>query len=407
MKKLSLLICLAGLTFTGIAQFKNDNVLYKTVYTEDLCDELNRQPGYLLLDVRSPGEYQDTSSMGMNLGRFKDAVNIPVGNLGQRIAELSKYKDKPVFVYCSHSQRSRRAGKMLADSGFTKVYNINAGMTGIRQLPGDAYSCLFNKLESNSSFRIISAADLCAKISGKNNNIFLLDVRNDSAFRHISKDPRMNAYGYFKQSVNIPLAALENNLSKIPAGKEIIITDLFGGDAEKAANILTRNNFSNVSVLLEGIDRLLYSDRKNLPCLADHYVSALPYKIINALELKPYLELAGSYLFLDIRTTEEFTNSHKNYWLNTGHLTGAVNIPLAELEKKWEQIAGHKNKPVIIYMYGGGKALFEAAQTLVQKGFTNIVVLQGGIFSIGWTAANIKGYSSLADLKTNVPAENR
>lgn len=407
MKKLSLLICLAGLTLAGLAQYKNDNVLYKTVYTEDLCDELNKNPGLLLLDVRSPGEYQDTSSMGMNLGRFKNALNIPVGNLGQRIAELSRYKDKPVFVYCSHSQRSRRAGKMLADSGFTKVYNINAGMTGIRQLPGDAYSCLYNKLESNSSFRIISAADLCAKISGKSNNIFLLDVRNDSAFRHISSDPRMNAYGHFKNTINIPLASMENDLSKIPKGKEIIITDLFGGDAEKAARILAGKNFTNVSVLLEGIDRLLYSDRKNLPCLADHYVSVLPYKIINALELKPYLEKAPGYLFLDVRSTEEFMNAHKNYWLNTGHLAGAIHIPLAGLEKNWEQMAAHKTKPVIIYAFSGGREAHEAALSLVKKGFANITVLQGGIFSVGWTAANIKGYSSLADLKTNVPAENR
>ncbi len=407
MKKLSLLICLAGLTLAGLAQYKNDNVLYKTVYTEDLCDELNRNPGHLLLDVRSVGEYMDTSSMVMNLGRFTNAVNIPVNDLGKQIAGISAYKDKPVFVYCSHSQRSRRAGKMLADSGFTKVFNINAGMTGIRQLPDDAYACLYNKLESGKAYRIISAASLCKKISGESKNIFLLDVRNDSAFKQASTDPGINAYGHFKNTTNIPLASLENDLSGIPKGKEIIITDLYGGDAEKAARILTRNNFGNVSVLLEGIDRVLYSDSKKLPCLADNYVSALPYTIINALELKPYMELAGSYLLLDVRTAEEFNNTHKTPRFNNGRLAGAVNIPLAELDKNHEQIIAHKNKPVIIYVNGGGRGAHEAAQTLVKNGFTKIVVLQGGLFSISWTAANIRGYEYLAALRTNVPVENQ
>src|SRR6185503_21028480 len=125
-----LLFLLASITVKS--QFKNDNVLYKTVDPADLCAALEKNKGYVLLDVRSPGEYADTStSPSYNLGHLKGARNINISDLGKRISEIKDYKDQPVFVYCSHSQRSRRAGKMLADSGFTKVYNINGGMTAI------------------------------------------------------------------------------------------------------------------------------------------------------------------------------------------------------------------------------------------------------------------------------------
>ncbi len=406
MKKLYILFCTAWLSLTGFAQYKYDNVLFKTVFLQDLCNELNSHPGAFLLDVRSPGEYADTSFMAMNLGRFKNAYNIEARELGKRIGEISNYKDKPVFVYCSHSQRSRRASKMLADSGFTQVFNINGGITGLRQLPAASNTCLYNKFETKKTYNIISATDLCNKISKARNDIFLLDVRDDSAFNHISPDARMNAYGYFKNTVHIPLADLEKQISNVPTGKEIIITDIFGDDATQAAELLKTKNYQNVSVLLEGYDRLLYTDPAQLPCMASAYVSKLPYKMINAQQLQGFLATTKEYLFLDARTTEEFTNKHKNYWQNLGHLQNAINIPAADISNQWAKIENYKTKPVIVYVFTGGAAAHETADALVKRGFTNVMVLQGGIFNIGWTAANIKGFVSLAGLRADIPAEN-
>jgi rhodanese-related sulfurtransferase len=130
------------LAMTAKAQYKNDNVLYKTVDWTNLCNTLQNNKGYLLLDVRSAGEYADTSSyVQLNIGHLKGALNINVRELGKRLAEIDSYKNKPVFVYCSHSQRSRRAGKLLSDSGFTNVFNINAGMTApIIVMPGTMHA---------------------------------------------------------------------------------------------------------------------------------------------------------------------------------------------------------------------------------------------------------------------------
>src|SRR5580765_4489730 len=123
-------IALLFITTMVNAQFKADNVKYTTVFPEDLCKILMSNPGYLLLDVRSQGEGDDTSSsLSLNIGRIKNAMHIDIRQLPQRWKELSDYKNKPLFIYCSHSQRSRRASRLLADSGFTRVYNINGGLT--------------------------------------------------------------------------------------------------------------------------------------------------------------------------------------------------------------------------------------------------------------------------------------
>src|SRR3569832_2792521 len=86
-----------------------------------------------------------SSSPALNLGHLQNALHINITQLPQRWKELSEYKNKPVFIYCSHSQRSRRASRLLADSGFTKIFNINGGLTnfyeqGIQQNPCNNYA---------------------------------------------------------------------------------------------------------------------------------------------------------------------------------------------------------------------------------------------------------------------------
>lgn len=404
------LLLLFGILFTGtvcIAQYKNDNKLFKTVHTQDLCSELQQHPGYLFLDVRSKGEYEDTSMMGMNIGRFKNAKNINVRELGQRIEELAAYKTSPVFVYCSHSQRSRKASKMLADSGFTNVFNINAGLTGILQLPAEGNECVFNQLITKNSFTMLSAQDFCRKLSLNPSRTFILDVRDDSAYRHISSDARVNAYGTFKTALHIPLADLQTGKAAIPKTLDIVVIDLFGDDATKAAELLKKNNYPHVSVLLEGIDRMLEINDRELTCMAGDFVSPVSYKIISARQLQSVMDSKANYVFFDIRSQEEFENRHKNAWQNIGHLVNAINIPASEIGQQTDLIKKYKNIPVIVYGFGSSTSVYEAASRLIAKGFTDVSVLQGGIFNVGWTAANIKGFSALAGLRVDVPADNQ
>ena len=397
------LFLLASITVKS--QFKNDNVLYKTVDPADLCATLEKNKGYILLDVRSPGEYADTSrSASLNLGHLKDARNIEIGQLGKRLSEIKEYKDQPVFVYCSHSQRSRRAGKMLADSGFTNIFNINGGMTAVHYTDAKEKGCLKDLVQTSVNYSIISFNDLCG-LMGKENPPMVIDVRSDSAFRHISTDAKVNAVGTIKGSVNIPLALIAVSQAIIPHGRDIVVVDIFGDEASKAAVFLKQNDYKNVSVLIEGVDRLLYTDKKNSVCRDMFYTSPLAYQTITVSEFGEWSKLNKDYVLLDVRTTDEFANKHKDYWRNIGHINGAINIPVADLSNRYSGL--DKNKEILIYAFSSGKEPFEAANILQQQGFTKLKVIYGGVFSMRWTAGNVKGQSYLKDMVVDIPESNQ
>jgi rhodanese-related sulfurtransferase len=386
-------------------QFKNDNVLYRTVDPTELCATLKKNKGYILLDVRSPGEYADTStSPSYNLGHLKGARNINIGELGKRLSELQEYKDKPVFVYCSHSQRSRRAGKMLADSGFTNIFNINGGMTAMHYTDAKEKGCLKDLVQTSVGYSIISFNDLCSMI-GKDNGPMVIDVRSDSAFRHISRDAKENAMGTIKGSINIPFAVFSAGQAKIPQGQDIVLIDIYGDEASKAAVLLKQNGHKNVSVLIEGIDRLLYTDKKNALCSDMFYTSPLAYQTVTVAEFGELSKANNDYILLDVRTTDEFANKHKDYWRNIGHIKGAINIPVADINSRYSEL--DKNKEILIYSFGSGKDPFEAANALQKMGFNKLKVIYGGIFNMRWTAGNIKGQSYLKDFVVDIPEINQ
>jgi len=65
--------------------------------------------GALLLDVRTPGEFQE--------GHVPHAKNIPVQELRQRLHEVGPSK-RPVVVYCRSGGRSAQAAAILCQAGY-------------------------------------------------------------------------------------------------------------------------------------------------------------------------------------------------------------------------------------------------------------------------------------------------
>lgn len=70
----------------------------------------------LILDVREPLEFE--------AGHLEGAVNIPLGDLRDRMAELPR--DREILTYCAVGQRSYYAARALAQYGFD-VKNISGG----------------------------------------------------------------------------------------------------------------------------------------------------------------------------------------------------------------------------------------------------------------------------------------
>jgi len=90
------------------------------VSPQELVNLVNRQ-GAVVLDVRDSKEFA--------AGHIVDAVNVPHGALEGRLAELEKYKTKPVTIVCTMGQHAGTAGTMLRKSGFAEVSRLSGGMT--------------------------------------------------------------------------------------------------------------------------------------------------------------------------------------------------------------------------------------------------------------------------------------
>lgn len=82
--------------------------------------EVISDPSVVILDVRTPQEFAE--------GHLANAINIDFqsGNFEQEIASLDK--SKTYAVYCRSSNRSGQAVKVMADAGFTSMYDMDGGI---------------------------------------------------------------------------------------------------------------------------------------------------------------------------------------------------------------------------------------------------------------------------------------
>jgi NADPH-dependent 2,4-dienoyl-CoA reductase/sulfur reductase-like enzyme/rhodanese-related sulfurtransferase len=74
-----------------------------------------------IIDVRGRDEFE--------MGHLIEAVNIPLGELRQRVSEIPH--DRPVYLHCRTSQRSYNASMALKGRGFDNIINISGSFLGI------------------------------------------------------------------------------------------------------------------------------------------------------------------------------------------------------------------------------------------------------------------------------------
>lgn len=103
---------------------------FPTISAVETLKEINKGGDILILDVRTPQEYTGP------LGHLKGAKLIPVQELGTRLGELEKYRDKKILVICHSGYRSKNAARFLVENGFKDVVNVGPGMKGMSQIKG-------------------------------------------------------------------------------------------------------------------------------------------------------------------------------------------------------------------------------------------------------------------------------
>lgn len=98
----------------------NKNV--KNVSGEDAIKLIRDTKDLVIIDVRTKGEYQS--------GHINGSKLMPVSEIGSRIAELEKFRDKPILVHCASGGRSPKAVNVLLKNKFGPIYHMNHGLAG-------------------------------------------------------------------------------------------------------------------------------------------------------------------------------------------------------------------------------------------------------------------------------------
>ncbi|MEN2282580.1 rhodanese-like domain-containing protein [Algoriphagus sp. SE2] len=95
------------------------------INVKELKARLDKNEKFVFIDVREEWEYEDE-----NLG----AINIPLGDLQNRLDEIEKYKNEEIVVHCRSGARSGNAKKFLESKGFAKVRNVLGGIMAYNEL---------------------------------------------------------------------------------------------------------------------------------------------------------------------------------------------------------------------------------------------------------------------------------
>ncbi|GAA4321655.1 rhodanese-like domain-containing protein [Flaviaesturariibacter amylovorans] len=115
----------------GMALVPAASIRFREVAPDSICAYIQAHPGALLLDVRTKAEFEGKADP--DFGTLKGAINIPIGELAQRLPELASHKERAIIVFCSHSHRSPQAAYLLTQNGFTNVTNLSGGMSVVKE----------------------------------------------------------------------------------------------------------------------------------------------------------------------------------------------------------------------------------------------------------------------------------
>lgn len=79
------------------------------------------QSNATVVDIREPGEHAG--------GVAKGALLIPMGQLENRLADITKSKTQPIILICATQNRSAKLAEKLQAAGYSNVSYVQGGMS--------------------------------------------------------------------------------------------------------------------------------------------------------------------------------------------------------------------------------------------------------------------------------------
>ena len=94
---------------------------HQKISQEEVRRIMKEEDGFLLVDVRTPGEYAE--------GHIPGAINIPNESIGEEEIPLLPDKNQRILIYCRSGGRSGQTRKKLEKLGYTDILDFGGIMT--------------------------------------------------------------------------------------------------------------------------------------------------------------------------------------------------------------------------------------------------------------------------------------
>ena len=116
--KYNLLLLFSFIVLSTSCQITKEDPNVKVINSEEL-KTLLKDDSIQFIDVRTVEENSEN--------HIKGSINIVYDkNFEQKISQLDK--EKPVVVYCRSGRRSAASAKIMANKGFSEVYDLKGGI---------------------------------------------------------------------------------------------------------------------------------------------------------------------------------------------------------------------------------------------------------------------------------------
>jgi len=390
-------VCLFSGSYLKAQTTEDINFAYKEITLPHLMKKVQQgEKDFVILDVRTKGEYYDTVSGArhLNLGHIKSAINIPLQDLQQKpeaLKELEQYKDKEIYVICSHSYRSRTISKLLLQYKFSNITNVQGGMSewfrnydelkpysGYRE-----HSISYNNISPSEVFSKLKANEPVRFIGFSNSPRFFFDSMVVAYYKHF---PEFKDVTFFKATDS----SLVLEAAKAAGGKTIVLFNTIGGGAGEMADWLTKNGVSNVNYLVGNIGGFYeylanYQRQSDITKYLSPTSSIKFFTPLSFCKSKPV-----SSQWIDLRHDTTYNKITNGTRLSYKTIKGAVNFPFYKSADEFVQQFPDKNK-TYLFIAQQGYVGFELADELLKKGY-KIHWLMGGIERWEWYTNNIEGF---------------
>ena len=231
MKRIVKLAVMMVLTATVLAfGAEKEKETYTIVTSEEVKAMMDRkEPGLVVIDVRTPEEFQEV--------HIKGAVSLPLPDLEKNSSALTFSKDSKLLFYCNGFKcgMSHRAARLAWSLGYHDIYVLSEGMPvweekGFAIYTGPDYE---KKIETIR----ISPQKLQSLMVARPNDITIVDVR----------DPKEYAEGHIPGAVNIPVSQFAARSNILEKEKKVIVYCNSGNRSYNAYRKLKKMGYWNVA----------------------------------------------------------------------------------------------------------------------------------------------------------------